>query len=319
MPKKYRLEILLVVVIALLMSVYVRARYIPSFSERHVAVAEDKYDYDIGEPGPWFSAWSLGDGQAFVMIALDPTGRKLDQEIDEAGYRFSRAGYGWAVAFVSLGQADLIPYGLALVGLLSFLALIVIAVRLRPILGSSAWILLANPAVYIGLGGDTSEPLGILLLTIAMASSGWLAAVLLGITRPSFLIAVWGRWSQFLPGSAAALILGVYSLLVFGFDALIPAGGRLGIPLAAYFEHGSLWGWLLAGFAMATVALGLRLRDWAWVLAGAFVVCFGADVLRDPANAWRAAGFLPVLWAFGLHYEPNAAPLRDREVVGFSG
>ena len=36
--------------------------------------SELRYDFDVGEPGPWFSDWSLGDGQAYVMIALDPSG-----------------------------------------------------------------------------------------------------------------------------------------------------------------------------------------------------------------------------------------------------
>lgn len=54
--------------------------------------------------------------------------------------------------------------------------------------------------------------------------------------------------------------------------------------------------------ALAAVGLGFRRRDWSWALAGVFVLCFGPDVLRDLVNAWRAAGFVPVLWAFGPGY-----------------
>lgn len=315
MLRKHRLEIVLVAAIALTTAFYVRASYIPSFSDRHVDVAEQKYDYDVGEPGSWFSAWSLGDGQAFVMIALDPSGNKLDEEIDEAGYRFARAGYGWATYAAALGQNEAIPYALAIVGTASLVALIVMAVRLRPRLGRRAWFVLANPAIYIGFGGDTSEPLAVLLLTMAMASSGWVAAVLLGVTRPTFLIGLWGQWRKFIAGLASAVLLGTYSLLTFGSDALIPSGGRIGWPLTSYFEHSSFWGWVLATCAVATLILGIRRREWAWILGGLFALSFGADVLRDPVNTWRAAGFLPVLWAFGAGYDASESETVSKDVA----
>jgi hypothetical protein len=79
---------------------------------------------------------------------------------------------------------------------------------------------------------------------------------------------------------------------------MIPSGGG-SVPFHAYFEHPASGGCCSPWPRSVTVAVGVRLRDWSWVLAGVFVLCFGLDVLRDPVNAWRAAGFLSVLWAFG--------------------
>jgi hypothetical protein len=56
--------------------------------------------------------------------------------------------------------------------------------------------------------------------------------------------------------------------------------------------------------------VGVRQRDMAWVVGGFFVLCFGGDVTVNPANAWRAAGFLPVLWAFGPAVT-TLAPVRQ--------
>lgn len=299
LSRDVRREIFLLVLLVVLTAAYVRWTYIPSFSDRHVAVSEEKYDFDVGEPGPWFSAWSLGDGQAYVLIALDPSGAKLAEEIPEAGYRFARAGYGWAGWAASLGRADFVPYALALVGALCLVGVLAVSVRMRPVLGPRSWLMVLNPALFIGFAGDTSEPMGILLLSMALAWGWWTAAALLGMTRPTFLVAVWGRWRFLLFGVLGAIAIALYGLISFGTSALIPSGGRLGLPVVAYFEHPSAWGVLLAGAALVTLAFGIGKRDWAWILAGGFVLCFGTDVLRDPVNAWRAVGFLPVMWAFG--------------------
>ena len=206
MPRRYRLEIILVVAIVAVVAVYVRWAYIPSFSDRHVEISEEKYDFDVGEPGPWFSAWSLGDGQAYVLIALDPTGGKLAEEIPEAGYRFARAGYGWAGWAVSLGRADFVPYALALVGAVCLVGVLALAVRMRPVLGPRSWLMVLNPALFIGFAGDTSEPMGILFLAMALAWDSWVSAIFLGVTRPTFLVALWGRWKLFLIGVGTAAL-----------------------------------------------------------------------------------------------------------------
>ena len=72
-------------------------------------MASEKYDLDFGEPSRWFSAWSVGDGQAFAVVlpaafrpmvdilrgVLDDLGRLyegLERRYDDAswvGYRFA--------------------------------------------------------------------------------------------------------------------------------------------------------------------------------------------------------------------------------------
>lgn len=318
MLRRYRVEIVLVTAVVVVSAFYARWEYIPSFADRHVAVAEETYGFDVGEPGPWFSAWSLGDGQAYAMIAVDPTGDKLAENVSEAGYRFARAGYGWLTWAFALGQTDLVPYAFAVVGALSLVGVVLVAIRIRPRVGARAWLLVLNPALFVGFAGDTSEPLGILMLAFAMAWGSWVAAMFLGVTRPTFLIGVWGRWRFFVPGVVAAGGLALYSLFAFGAEALVPTGGRLTLPFLAFVEHSSIWGLTLALVATATVIAGIRARDWSWALAGVLVLCFGSDVLRDPINAWRAAGFIPVLWAFGPNFatkDRSVPPLTSQETV----
>jgi hypothetical protein len=298
MLKEHRLEIILVSVAVVLAAFYARSQYIPPFPERQVDVSEQRYHFDVGDPGPWFSAWSVGDGQAFVLIALDPTGRKLAEEVGIPTYRFVRAGYGWLGWVMSLGRAEWVPYALALVGALSIAATLALAIRLRGVLGPMAWILVLNPAIYVAFAGDTSEALGVFLLALTMASGWRIVAAALGFTRPTFAIALWGRWRLLIPALAAGLVLTVYGLVTFADKSLDPGDG-LAVPLAAYFDHLSPWTALLAIGAVGTVAVGVRRRDWAWVVSGIFVLAFGNQVVSDPVNAWRAAGFLPVLWAFG--------------------
>jgi hypothetical protein len=307
MVRKHRIEIVLVVAIVLLGATYARWQFIPPFADRQVALSQEKYGFEVGEPGPWFSAWSIGDGQAYVMIGVDPSGQHLASQISEAGYRFARAGYGWATWAVSMGKDHLVPYVLAIVGGLAVLGVLAVAIRMRRKLGARSWLMVLNPALFIGFAGDTSEPMGILLLAIALGWNSWLSAALLGITRPSFLLASWGKWRLLVPGVVAAATLAIYSALSFGLDAMVPSGGRLGLPVVAYLEHLSGWGGILGLLAVGTVVVGLNRRDWSWVLSGLFVLCFGADVLRDPVNAWRAAGFLPVLLAFGTNHPAGHA------------
>ncbi len=306
-----RLEILLIVGIVVMTALFARERAIPDRSDLHLAAAEENLNLDVGNPSRWFSAWSVGDGQAFALIAADPRGRRLADHIrHEPGYRFARAGYGWSAAGLSLGQEPAIPYALALAGLLALIGVALLAIRLRYEFGFRAWLLLANPALYLGFGADTAETLGIFLLVGAMGF-GWIWAVaLLGVTRPTFLTAVLGNRWYLAAGIATAALLGLYSVISFGFDGVIPDGGRLGIPFAAYLEHPSVSALLLGGLALATGVVGLMKRDWAWVLTGLLVLSLGSDVTFNPTNAWRAAGALPVLWAFGVNYRVVSRTLR---------
>jgi hypothetical protein len=303
MLRDRRLEIILVAVIVVLAAFYARASYIPTWSNRHVEIGAEKLNLDLGEPSPWFSAWSIGDGQAYAVIAADPSGVKLGQEIKEPAYRFARAGYSWLAALLTLGVDELVPYGLALVGAASLAGTLVLAIALRDRLGWKTWLLTANPAIFLGFAGDTSEPLGALLLAATLASGSMSLAVALGVTRPTYLLALLGRWKPFGLGLAAAIALGVYSLWRFGLEGAAVGGGRIGIPLFGYLESPSLAGSLLGVLALITAIIGVARRDWTWFVVGLFVLSFGPNVTSNPINAWRAAGLMPVLWAFGPGHE----------------
>lgn len=316
-----RLEIVLVSLIVVLGALYARAEYIPPHAERHVELAAEKYDIDLGEPNRWFSAWSVGDGQAFAVIAADPSGEKLSKEIKEPIYRFSRAGYGWLSAAMSLGRDAWIPYGMALAGAVALAGNLWLAIYLRRSIGPRAWFLVLNPALYIGFAGDTAEPLALLALAFGLASGAVWATLILAVTRPSYLLALITRGRQFSYGVATAVALAIYGILRFGTDDLVPDGGRLDIPLRAYFENASVAGWVLVGLAFSTLIVGFMRKDWSWVLSGLLVLSFGSDVTLAVENAWRAGGMLAILWTFGPNYatisavsdSPSAGTLRPAE------
>lgn len=74
MVKVWR-EGLLVLAIVVIVAGFVRWDAIPAFPDRHVAGFEETYRVDVVDPGPWFSAWALGDGQAYALIGIvNPTG-----------------------------------------------------------------------------------------------------------------------------------------------------------------------------------------------------------------------------------------------------
>jgi len=300
MRREHRFEIGVVSLIVLLTAFYVRAEYIPPWAERNLELAEEKWGLPVSDVGPWFSAWTLGDGQAFAVIASDPLGLEFGGELRDPGYRYQRAGYSWLVWVGSGGQAGLIPYAMAAVGALAVVGTLILGVSLRERLGPSAWLLVLNPALYIGFAGDTAEPLAILFLGLALASSRPWAGLALGVTRPDYLLALLGRWKILAYGVTAGALLVGYALIRFGFEALIPEGARLfGLPLVGYVESPSPAGWALAFLAAVTLAIGVRFRNWTWVVVGLYVLCFSYTVVLEPVNAWRAAGLMPVLWAFG--------------------
>jgi len=59
-------------------------------------------------------------------------------------------------------------------------------------------------------------------------------------------------------------------------------------------------------------------KDLGWVLSGLLVMSLSVIVVDTPVNAVRAAGLLPVLWAFGPNYQARSirATLFSPEVGG---
>jgi hypothetical protein len=322
MRREHRFEVVIVSIIVLMAAFYARAEYIPSFADEHLEVAADRWGLPVSDAGAWFSAWTLGDGQAFAVIAADPLGLEFGDDLKDPGYRYQRAGYAWLVWVGSAGQPGLIPYAMAAVGGLAVIGTLILAISLRKRHGPMAWFLVLNPALYIGFAGDTAEPLAILLLGLALASSRPWAGAALGAVRPDYLIALLGRWKTLAYGVAVAALVVGYSIIRFGVGSLFPPGARLfGLPLAGYFESPTVAGWILAACAVATLAIGVRYRNWAWAVVGLYVLCFSYSVVFAPVNAWRAAGLMPVLWAFGPRPVGGQEPVAPAEssVVAVAG
>jgi hypothetical protein len=260
---------------------------------------------------PWLITGLRADGQAFVGLAADPFAvGDVAERVVWPVMRYSRIGYSLAAWLVSVGNTALIPIALVLVSIASVAALTWIADRVRPRVGIRAWLLVANPAVLIGFVYGTAEPFALALLALAFVGGlGWAAA--LGITRPSFLVALWGRWRALIAALVAAVAVRVWASWVFGASA---TDGTFNFtwPFAGYY--GSAW--FLALFAVGVAVVGGMQRRWSWVVGGLFVLCFGPTI-HAAGSGWRVSGFLWVLLALdSKDLEPGG---RDPDSRGLNG
>ena len=295
-----RTELLLAAAILVLAALSFRYAWLPHNPEAVLKDAADTWGLPVEDTARWFSNWALGDGQAYAIIATDPLALQ-ETELGFVGYRYGRAGFGWLAWVASLGQAEWVPYGLAVVGALSLLGLFLLSWRLRPKLGARAWIIVLNPAVMVAFATDTAEGLGLLLLTLAIASNSKWASAALGLVRPSYLVAVARRPYLLASGLASAATLWVVMSLRFGIE-LTPYGNALDLPLTGYLAQPSFGAAVIGVAGLWTLYRGVRQRDLSWVAAGLLVLCFSSIVLEDASNGWRAAGMIFVLWAFGPRY-----------------
>jgi hypothetical protein len=62
------------------------------------------------------------------------------------------------------------------------------------------------------------------------------------------------------------------------------------------------------------VLVGLKWRDFGWLGAGALVLLLGSAVTEYPVNAFRVAGMLPVLWAFGPNFKALPSIRRQQRL-----
>lgn len=296
-----RRELLLVGLTLVVVAVLYRYAWIPGPWQEGLQFAEEVWRISVTGVGRWFSAWTIGDGQAFAVIAADPLGLDEGWELSQPAFRYWRAGFGWLSWAASLGQERWVPYGMAIAGVLALVATFLLAARLRPHLGRSAWLLVLNPAVFIAFAGDTSETLAVLALAYSLASGRWWASAALGVIRPSFLVALVGRWRSLTWGVFSAVTLGALWVVRFGLETG-QYGSNFALPFAGYISEPSIQSLALAVFASLTVALGLRHRNWGWIASGLLVLCFSGFVVAEADNGWRAAGMLFVLWAFRPDY-----------------
>jgi len=310
-----RLEIGLAALALAVLAIAYRYAWTPGPWEEGLQFARDEWRIAVGDVGFWFSAWTIGDGQLFAVIASDPLGLDEGWKMIQPAFRYWRAGFGWLAWAASLGQESWVPYGMAIVGGASIVSTFLLTVRLRPQLGRRAWFLVFNPAVLIAFAGDTAEGLGVLALAYAIATGRVWASAALAVIRPSFLIALVGRWKVLRWGALTALVTGVWWIFHFGWEAS-QYGSNFALPFVGYGDEPSLQSLALGAFASATIWRGWRNRDWAWVASGIMVVCFSGFILGNGTNGWRVAGMLYVLWAFGPGYEApgNVPAVLDKAV-----
>lgn len=256
---------------------------------------------DLGPESEWYASGMNGDGATFAVMAADPLGRGPGRLLKVPSLRYSRFAYAWLATGLALGRDELVLFGLSLVGLLSVGGVAWVAFGLRDRMGASAWLLVANPALFISFVGDTAESLGILLLTIGLVGgAGLIAGLGLSVVRPSYLLGL-----GFNPGVAVSgLLIAVISKSLwaahFG-DGVLSGSFNLSLPLAGFLESPSVVGWLVVGAGAFTLARGATRRDISWVVSGMLVLSLSSVVYDTPINAVRAGGLLPVLWAFGTH------------------
>lgn len=256
----------------------------------------------IGPETAFFASALNGDGATFTIIALDPLGRSIGQQFFEPSYRYARFGYPLLARALALGRSDLVLMGLSVVGLVAVGVTAFAASVLAETRGRWAWLLVCNPALIIGALWDTAEPLALSLLTVAFLTGAVIPGLLVAFVRPTYLLALANRPRLFLMGILLAVVGKAVWSLRFG-ESFLSGLFNVGLPFVGIFEASSWVGVLVIGAGVVTFAVGLTRRDWAWILSGLFVVCFSAVVLDSPINALRAAGVLPVLWAFGPRFQ----------------
>ena len=279
----------------------------------HYSVLEELTGIDFGTWPDVFYSGGGGDGEVFAVLAADPLGAGPSHLIPVVLHRFLRIGFAWLAWIFSLGQEQLVLPALFTVGLLAVSGVGFVSGYLRERLGLKSWALLISPAVYIGFIGDTVEPLGTLLLALSLTTSGFWAAAALGITRPTYAVALVGRWKLLSAVVAAVIAIRLLALGLFGGSIFESIEGSFTLPFVAYFDHASVVGFLVLAGAVVTMGVGIIRRDLSWVVAGMFVVMLGGPITVNPINAVRAAGMLPVLWAFGPNWADGHGLSENKE------
>jgi hypothetical protein len=126
------------------------------------------------------------------------------------------------------------------------------------------------------------------------------------------LLGLTARFRLLRPGLLACATVLALSAWRFGWD-VTQYLGRLTIPGVGYVQAADLGSWIVLLAALVTLSVGVRTRDWSWVAAGVFIICLSADVVESFRNSWRAAGMLPVLWAFGSGFLQRKAAIAEPE------
>jgi hypothetical protein len=112
------------------------------------------------------------DGVYYYAIARDPLAwGEVHRLIDYPAYRYGHPGYGWLAWLLSLGQAEAVPAALLAINLLAVAVAAFTASVLARDYGWSPWgglVVAFNPGVVYSVTADTSEPLGLAVLALAL-------------------------------------------------------------------------------------------------------------------------------------------------------
>lgn len=279
----------------------------------HYSVLGDLTGIDFGQWPDIFYTSGNGDGEVFAVLAVDPLGSGPSQLIPSVVYRYGRIGMSGLAFMLSFGRELLVLPALFIIGLSAVGTVGFLSGFWRQRFGPRSWALVLNPAMYIGFMGDTAEPLGVLLLALGLVGSGYWAAVALGVTRPTYGTALFGRWRLLSVLVATAITIRLSAVWIFGgsiFDVSsdsLGSSNNFGPPAIAFFAQPSVVGFLVLASGVFTLLFGAIRRDLAWIVSGALVVALGEAVTANPLNAVRAAGMLPVLWAL-TQISANSSP-----------
>lgn len=288
----------LVALAAVLMIVVVRWIETGPRDLKDLATFESATGVAIGPESEFFASGLNGDGAAFAIVAVDPLGMTIGRRLFEPSYRYSRFGYPFLAWGLSAGRSDWVLAGLSVAGLVSVGVNGYVASMLNERRGWRAWLLVCNPALVIGALWGTAEPLALGLLTVSLITGSVIAGFLVTVVRPSYLLATVNRPRLFVAGLTLAVVVKAVWSLRFD-DSFLSGASNLGLPFVGIWQATTWMGLAVVGSGAVTSAVGIAKRDWAWAVSGFFVVCLSAVVLDNPINALRAAGVLPVLWAFG--------------------
>lgn len=330
----YRWRATGVILVVMSTAVFVRVEWV----ERHDVNADDLATFeavsgidlpDWYDDSPFFLNWTRGDGATFVGLASDLNTDDAALRIGDPAYRYSRVGYAWMGRVAALGRPALIPVGLFVVNVIALIVLAITCSRLYDVVGFRAYLLVANPAVYVAFLSDTAELVAVTALTLALylpRRGAFGAAAILAITRPSLIptLAARGRNVVMLLIVATASISVVALKAWFTFETFSAPANVLAPPLVGYAATignatpaDSILLVALAIAALGTVIVGLtKAKGWVrvgWVVSGLLVLMLGQAVLQDMNDWARAAAALPVLWAFGpTHFRTQATRRAQR-------
>jgi len=296
-------------VIAVVAALTIKVVSVSPLDSFHYSDLGDITGIDFGDWPDLFYTGGRGDGAVFAALAVDPFGDGPSQLILSAVYRYGRIGMSLLAFALSFGQETLVLPVLFAIGLSAVATVGFLSGFWRQRFGLRSWALVLNPALYVGFGGNTAEPLGILLLALALVGSGYWAAVALGLTRPTFGTALFGRGRSLSLLVVTATTVRLAAVWIFNGSILENPGGNLTLPAIAYFNRPSVLGFLVLASGASTLVFGAVRRDSAWMVSGLLVVALGEAVTANPANAVRAAGMLPVLWAV---QQPSSSPPAEK-------